>query len=205
MRNFYNTKPTDLAWLEREEIIEMISNTFPSKVLVDDSKWTTIVSHWSFLQKDNEMTKLQFKEILEQKFTIYFTIMSHENFMIIRGKNSESIANFVKMAKEKNGKIIDTKNDYTNGNSFSTILEGRKFSSICFSLQPIPKGKDSVFINGDYFSLGSMGCGCDPSVEEESIAYFSDLLIGVTLRQREKIKNVEGNTFIEKLQNSIKQ
>ena len=101
--------------------------------------------------------------------------------MIVRGSSNDEVSEFVKYAKTKDNNITTESDDYTNGSGFSAILKGRKFYRILWSLCPIPKGQEVVEKDGEYYSLASMGCDVDPRIDDESIAYYSDLLIGTNI------------------------
>ena len=185
--DFKDTYPHDLAWMELEDIIKCISNTFTSKVIEKDDKWTIIEADWQILVKDNKYNIYKFpNDLINKVHKIYFHIFT-DTFLILRGHDAASIKAVVDMSMIKNDKIVDTKTDYANGNSFATILKGRNFYGILFATDIVPKGKEFVRKDDKYHSLSTL-CGCDPDVkndaEEEdcNIAYFSDLLIGARVR-----------------------
>ena len=64
-QTFKDIEPSDLTYMSREQIITIISNTFESEVIEDDTEWTIIRSKWKVLHKDNEMTKLSLENILD--------------------------------------------------------------------------------------------------------------------------------------------
>lgn len=163
--NFKTLHPQDLSWLTQEEVIQAISNTFPSRVLDSSVKWTIIESDWQILDKEDELNIIKYgKNILNNNYKIYFHIYT-DDFIILRGDSQDQIANYVANTKLRNPAIIDTKTDYTNGARwFSTILKGRKFPRILISTAPIKKGTDSTIIGDEYHLLHGMGCDNDPSL-----------------------------------------
>lgn len=200
---FSSVKPTDLAWLDREQIVDIISNTFESKVVSHDPTWTIVESKWHLIGKEDELERRGLSKLIGKEFKIFF-ILFPEDYLIIRGSSKEQISEFVTYAKGKNSSIVDTKDDYTNGNSFSTILRGRKFYNILWSFYPIPKGKDSIHKDGEIYSLKSMGCDGDPTIRINNIDYFSDLLIGTDVEMMEDLKSeYPDDDYVTRLQKSI--
>ena len=187
--NFNTLHPQDLSWLTQDEVIQAITNTFPSRVLDSSVEWTIIESDWQILDKEDELNIIKYgKNIINHTFKIYFHIYT-DDFIILRGDSQEHIANYMANAKAKNADIIDTKTDYTNGARwFSTILEGRRFPRILTSTAPIKKGTDATVIDDEYHLIHGMGCDNDPSIGEETMAYYSDLLIGSVIRVKFKSK-----------------
>lgn len=187
--DFKTLHPEDLSWLTHYEVMQAICNTFPSKILDESPRWTIIESDWQILDKDDKYNIVRYKDnIINEIHKVYFYIFT-EDYIILRGDSAEQIANYVASAKLKNTDIIDTKTDYTNGEKwFSTILKGRQFPRILASTALIKCGKDSAVVEGEYHFLNNMGCGSDPSIGEESIAYYSDLLIGSNVRVKAKQK-----------------
>ena len=49
---FKDVEPCDLVYMTRDQIIELISNTFESEVIENDPEWTIIKSKWSIIHKD---------------------------------------------------------------------------------------------------------------------------------------------------------
>jgi hypothetical protein len=171
-QTFKNTEPSDLVYLTREQIIELISNTFDSEVIEDDPEWTIIRSTWKVIHKDNEMTKLSLENILDIEEYVYFHIHS-DDFTIVRG-SSDKLQDFLRKAQSIDKSIVV--DGGTEGQSL--ILKGRRFFQILYSLAPIPKGEHSVDFDGDWYSLESMGCGGDIRLDGKKISYYSDLLVG---------------------------
>jgi hypothetical protein len=185
--NLKTLHPQDLSWLTQDEVIQAISNTFPSRVLDSSVEWTIIETDWQILYKEDECNIIRYgKNILNETFKVYFHIYT-DNFIIIGGDSQDQIANYMATAKLRNPAIIDTKTDYTNGARwFSTILKGRNFPRILTSTAPIKKGTDMTVIGDEYHLLGGMGCDNDPSIVKETMGYYSDLLIGVKIRLKHK-------------------
>lgn len=188
--NFENTRPIDLSWLEREELIDIIFNTFESKIISDNPKWTTIESDWKMLS-ESEYDLIGNDFLKNKTFKIYFHIYtpkkSEDKFVIIRGSTPDEISKFVKFSQKKNPKVIDRKyGNYENGNSFSTILEGRYFSRLFWAFKPIPNGKDFIMENGKFISLQNMLCDVDLRMGGKNLGYFSDLLIGLQIQIENK-------------------
>jgi hypothetical protein len=198
IKTFGNTFPHELLLMEDNEIVDLISNTFESKVISSDPKWMVIESEWSHIDNDgDEFTKLQNNDLMGESFKVYFHIFK-EDYSIIRGESSELIK-FLNLAKSKFPKI--KKSGGTEGSSM--IIEGRMFPRLVYALATIPKGKDFVDVDGEYYSLNSMGCSSDIRFSK-TIAYFSNLLIGSTLSQVMKLKkNYPGMSKVDALQKSI--
>lgn len=53
MRTFYNTIAPEITVLSKQEIVDMISNTFKTEVVSDEDNFVTLKSEWIFL-KDTE-------------------------------------------------------------------------------------------------------------------------------------------------------
>ncbi len=182
--SFGNVRPCDLAWLTREQIIDIIGNTFKSVVADDNVDFTIVRSKWFVLNPDVDYLITE-KDV---KATVYFYI-THEDFIILRGDTPEIISSYVKEAMGKDSSIIDSKEgDYKCGNHFSTILYGRNFYRIWYSTARLRRGQDGIVKKGVYHSMNSMLCGSDPKIENKTISYFSDLLIGgrVTILNQKK-------------------
>ncbi len=167
---FSDIYPSDLTYMTREQIVELISNTFESEIVSNDPEWTIVKSKWEVIHKDDDITKSTMEEILDIKKDVFFHI-SKNSYKIIRG-DSEDISNFIRK-NSLNIPNLDTE-------SGSLILSDGTFYEIFFALKPIPKGEgDMQDENGDYYHLHSMSCGSDIRLQnEENISYFSDLLIG---------------------------
>ncbi len=170
-QTFKDIEPSDLTYMSREQIITIISNTFESEVIEDDPEWTIIRSKWKVLHKDNEMTKLSLEDILDIEEYVYFHIFP-DDFKIVRG-NSDKLSEFLRKAQSIDKSIVV--DGGTEGQSL--ILKGRSFYEILYALAPIPKGEQSVDFDGDWYSLGSMGCG-DVRLDGKKVSYYSDLLVG---------------------------
>ena len=198
---FKDVEPSDLVYMTREQIVTLISNTFKSEVIEDDPEWTIIKSKWSIIHKDNEMTKLSMKDILDVEEYVYFHIFP-DTYTIIRG-SSDKLSDFLKKAQSVDGKI--TTNGGTEGQSM--ILKGRKFYEILYALQPIPKGESSVTNeDGDWFSLNSMSCGGDIRLDGKKISYYSDLLIGSQVELDHSLKKKHpGLTKLQALQKDMEE
>ena len=170
-QTFKDIEPSDLVYMTREQIITIISNTFESEVIEDDPEWTIIRSKWKVLHKDNEMTKLSLEDILDIEEYVYFHIFP-DDFKIVRG-SSDKLSDFLRKAQSIDKSIVV--DGGTEGQSL--ILKGRNFYEILYALAPIPKGEQSVDFDGDWYSLGSMGCG-DVRLDGKKVSYYSDLLVG---------------------------
>jgi len=198
---FENTQPYELALMEDQEIIDLISNTFKSKVISSDPKWIVIESDWKHIDNDGNgggITKLQNAELIGKTYKVYFHIYK-DDFLILRG-NPEQLEALFNQAKSKFPSI--KKSGGTEGSSL--IIKGRMFPNILYALAPIPKDKDTIHVNGDYYSLKSFSCDTDIRLDKESIAYFSNLLIGSTIEQENRLKkDYPGMSKVDALKNSI--
>ena len=179
---FKDVEPCDLIYMTREQIIELISNTFESEVIEDDPEWTIVKSKWKVLEKDNELTKLRMKDILDIEDYVYFHIYP-DDYTIVRGAH---IQEFLKKAQSINNSIrVD---GGTEGQSL--ILKGKDFYEILFALSPIPKGESSVITEDDeWYSLKSLGCGGDIRLDGKKISYYSDLMVGSDFEMNYSLKN----------------
>ena len=176
IKTFENTQPHELALMLDNEVIDLISNTFKSKVISSDPNWLIIESDWKHIENDgNEFTNLQNAKLIGKTYKVYFHIFK-DDFVVIRG-NTETLQNFLDEAQSKFPEI--SKSGGTEGSSM--IIKGRMFPNLLFALAPIPKGQDFVKKDGEYYSLSSMGCSTDISMRNKNIAYYSNLLIGSTL------------------------
>ena len=181
-KSFENTFPHELLLMEDKEIFDLISNTFESKVISSDPKWMIIESEWSHIDNDgDEFIRLQNRDLMSESFKIYFHIFK-EKYSIIRGESSE-LMKFLNLAKTKFPPIKSGGTDDS-----SMIVEGRMFPRLVYALTPVPKGKEFSVVDGEYYSLNSMGCSSDIRFSSKTIAYFSNLLIGSTLSQMMKLK-----------------
>lgn len=168
--------PTDLAYLNRQDIIDIISNTFDTEVVSSDPKWTILKSKWHVIDKEDELTKLRMDEYIDEQADVYFFIQP-DDFLIVRGnKDNEKLTNFIDDVKSIDSRIKTTSTGHDSG---SLILKGRKFYNIFFAFAEIPKGESSIDKDGDYFSLQNMGCSGDVRLDGKTIAYYADLMIGI--------------------------
>lgn len=174
VKTFENTQPHELALMLDNEIIDLISNTFKSKVVSSDPNWLIIESDWKHIENDPYLL-LWNDKLIGKTYKVYFHIFK-DDFLVIRG-NTETLQNFLDEAQSKFPEI--SKSGGTEGSSI--IIKGRMFPNLLFALAPIPKGQDVVIKDGEYYSLSSMSCSIDITMRNKNIAYYSNLLIGSTL------------------------
>ena len=75
--NLKTLHPQDLSWLTQDEVIQAISNTFPSRVLDSSVEWTIIETDWQILYKEDEYNIIRYgKNILNETFKVYFHILN---------------------------------------------------------------------------------------------------------------------------------
>lgn len=182
LKTFQNTYPKDIGLMEDKEIIDLISNTFQSKVISIDPNWIVIESEWEHIDENDEFIKLQNRDLIGKKFKIFFHIFK-DDFLILRGDN-EKLEEYLNEAKRKFPNITQTGG--TEGSSM--IIRGRRFPNLLYAFAPIPKNKESVFVDGEYYSLSSMSCSTDIRIQDKTIAYFSNLLIGSSVKSDYEIK-----------------
>ena len=205
---FADVTPPEFALMNADQIIELIKNTFPSKVISRTDKLIIIESDFHLLCEPPLVIFLQ-DDVNTIKKKIYFHIYFTNDFVIVRSHTAESIAEFVANVVSKHPDVTDDKHgNYANGDRFSTILKGRMFPNMLYSTRPIPYGKEFVDDEDGFHSLNSMGCGVDTTLidtvgvkfsndfEIKKLNYYSDLLVGGHIsfkqKQNERTKQNHG-------------
>jgi hypothetical protein len=196
IKTFENTLPEDVVLMENDEIIDLISNTFESKVISTDPNYTIIESSWHNLDAsyvDEELKGVNMK--------VYFHIIKptskYDQFVIFRGEK-DKLEEILEKAKAKYPNVTG---EIGNG---SLSLKGKHFPRVLHSLQPIPKGEEGVDVNDYFYSLNGLGCSVDIRTGRGNMAYFSNLLVGSDVQQEVELRSkYPGMNKMSALQKSV--
>lgn len=182
---------SDLIWLDKEKIVEIIQSTFESTIVEKDQNQTVIKVKWCVLDKENELNILKYgKDFINSFYNIYFYVYTplkeEDQFVIVRNnKNNVDLKKFAEESILKNSNI----SSYRLTDNNSLIVDRKDICRIFWSMDLIPKGKDHVIKNGELITFQNMLCDID--VDFANMMYLSDLLIGTHLElfgEKYKIK-----------------
>lgn len=99
MRTFYNTIAPEITVLSKQEIVDMISNTFKTEVVSDEDNFVTLKSEWIFLKDTEEnVPSVESRGPRQIFFYVYLPTDKYDQFAIIirngrRFQNTEKFKN----------------------------------------------------------------------------------------------------------------
>lgn len=175
-----NIKRQDLAYLDLDTIIEIISNTFETKVVSYNKKYTVLEVEWEILNKEDKYFGF-IQDNVNKKYKIYLTILYDSHF-IVRYDNIDQLNEYLIFCKSIDSKIKNT--SYIDESNKSIILGGKNnFYQIKYSFLLIPKNKDHVIINNKHDWLRDFNCdGSADLSDEKFISSYLDLNIGFHIK-----------------------
>jgi hypothetical protein len=177
--NFHNTLAEDIIWLTREEIINIIFETFDSVIVNKNKNFTVIKSKWKILEPNNELNILRYKEsgVLNGTFDIYFYIWKTKYYSV-KIENPDEYDLFLQKVKSRN--IQYEEYDYEDGYKHIS-LRNDAFPCLGYCTIKLPPKKTFKYTNDEFHSLDVMITSCSLNVKKKTFAYYSDLLIGQTI------------------------
>jgi len=182
IKTFQNTYPEEVVLMEDNEIIDLISNTFESKVISSEPNYIIIESEWHNL--DDKYVNQELNDItMKVYFHITKSTDKYNQYVIFRGEK-DKLEDVLEKAKSKYPNITGEVGDG------SLTLKGKHFPRVLYSLQPIPKGEEGIDVNDYYYYLHSLNCSSSVRLNDKSnMAYFSNLLIGAEVEQETELRS----------------
>lgn len=190
-RNFYNTSPLDIKKMSKEEIIQVIRNTFGTADLIwEDPDWTIVVTDWKKLMGEGtslSMSARMISEIGDEEIKkVYLHITSStQPSVIIRSKNSEVLKNAVNDLSNYGGKT-------NSGVNLSAIVNFDKpIYNISFSSRPIDKFGESFKDEAGLHILHQLVSSEIDLDNDFNLAQISNIRIGQNIIIKRHLYNVE--------------